>query len=231
MRHEIAVSVRRKIAEAEKDALYVCGNSDFVIVFDLDEDWDEHETKTARFTWNGGRQDVIFEGNECPVPVISNTYSFGVGIFAGNLETSTPARVPCKKSILCSGGPPHDPPPDVYAQIMAMLSAGASDEQIEAAVDKYLKENPIDDALPAVTEEDDGKILMVKGGAWTPGELPKYDGAYEVTPLADEATTLLTKEKYLDSNVTVNKVPYYETSNNEGGETVYIAREVDIYGD
>lgn len=123
MRHEIAVSVKNKIAAAEKDALYICGNSDFVIVFDLDEDWAKHETKTARFTWNGGHQDVIFEGSECKVPVISNTFFFNVGIFAGNLETSTPARVSCKKSILCGGGPPHDPPPDVYAQLMAKLNA------------------------------------------------------------------------------------------------------------
>ena len=123
MRHEIAVSVKGKIATAEKDALYVCGNSDFVIVFDLDEDWDEHETKTARFTWNGGHQDVIFDGSECKVPMISDTFFFNVGVFAGDLKTSTPARVPCKKSILCSGGLPHDPPPDVYAQIMEKLNA------------------------------------------------------------------------------------------------------------
>ena len=122
MRHEIAVSVKNKIAAAEKDALYICGNSDFVIVFDLDEEWAKHETKTARFTYDGGHQDVIFDGNECPVPIISRTFFFGVGIFAGNLETSTPARVPCKKSILCGDGPPHDPPPDVYAQLMEKLS-------------------------------------------------------------------------------------------------------------
>lgn len=231
MGYEIAVDVRRKIATAAKDALYVCGNSDFSIRFAFDEEWSGQEVKTARFNYGGKSADIVFSGDVCPVPVISNATHFYVGVYAGDLYTTTPAYVSARKSILCGGNLPADPPPDVYAQIMAMLSAGASDEQIEAAVDKYLKENPIDDALPAVTEEDDGKILMVKGGAWAPGELPKYDGAYEVTPLADEATTLLTKEKYLDSNVTVNKVPYYETSNNEGGETVYIATEVDIYGD
>lgn len=85
--------------------------------------------------------------------------------------------------------------------------------------------------LPPVTEKDDGKVMTVVGGAWVARDLPKYDGTYEVTPLADESTTLLTAQKFMDSNVVVNKVPYYETSNTDGGETVYIATEVDIYGD
>lgn len=231
MGYEIAVNVQRKIATAAKDALYVCGNSDFSIRFAFDEEWSGQEVKTARFNYGGRSADIVFSGDVCPVPVIDNSTHFYVGVYAGDLRTTTPAYVSARKSILCGGNLPADPPPDVYTQIMEMLMTGVSDEQIEKAVQGYLKENPIDDALPPVTEEDDGKILMVKGGAWTAGELPKYEGEYEVTPLADQATTLLTKEKYLDSNVTVNKVPYYETSNTDGGETAYIAMEVEIYGD
>lgn len=119
---EITVTVANKIATADK-ARYVCGNSDYVIQFQFDEEWDAYDIKTARFSYNRTYADVIFDGNECEIPVISDTYCFYVGVFAGDLHTTTPARIACKKSILCGGGVPADPPPDVYSQIMAMLSA------------------------------------------------------------------------------------------------------------
>lgn len=58
---------------------------------------------------------------------------------------------------------------------------------------------------------------------YTGGE--PYDGEYVVIPKANEAQTLLTRNKVLSDNVTVTKVPYYETSNIYG-DTVYIASEV-----
>lgn len=85
--------------------------------------------------------------------------------------------------------------------------------------------------LPPVTEADNDKVLTVVNGKWAAAELPKYNGAYDVTPLADASTTLLTAQKFMDGNVTVNKIPYYETSNEDDGETVYIGTEVNIYGD
>lgn len=52
-----------------------------------------------------------------------------------------------------------------------------------------------------------------------------YQGPYIVTPLANEQQILNTKFKYMSDDVTVNKVPYYETSN-DSGTTVYIASGV-----
>lgn len=122
MEKTIKVSIRDRVAVAPKDAMYICGNSDFVIEFDLDDEWNVAETKTARFVYGGTFQDVIFTGNQCAVPVISDTYSFNVGVYAGDLQTTTPAYVSAKKSILCGGGVPADPMPDVYAQIIDMLN-------------------------------------------------------------------------------------------------------------
>ena len=48
MEHVINVEVRNKIAVAEQ-ATYICGNSDFVVAFDFDDEWKEHDKKTARF--------------------------------------------------------------------------------------------------------------------------------------------------------------------------------------
>lgn len=52
------------------------------------------------------------------------------------------------------------------------------------------------------------------------GGIP-YDGAYEVTP-TDYEQYLATENKTLKRDVTVHKVPYYETSNESGGYTVSI---------
>ena len=52
-----------------------------------------------------------------------------------------------------------------------------------------------------------------------------YDGNYSVTPTL-EAQTLPTKEKVMSDDLVVEAVPVYEVSNNSGGITVYIAKEV-----
>ena len=52
-----------------------------------------------------------------------------------------------------------------------------------------------------------------------------YQGEYFVVPLAQQQTTLLTQGKRLYDNVTVDKIPYYQTTNLSGGYTVYIGGE------
>lgn len=121
----IQVDIKNKIAELSAPALIVCGNSDYVVNFNFDEEWDEHRIRTARFsTWNG-YTDVVFEGSECPVPVLSRATFVKVGVFAGDLHTTTPAFIPCKKSIRCEGGAPIEPTPDVYAQLIQLIESGA----------------------------------------------------------------------------------------------------------
>lgn len=59
----------------------------------------------------------------------------------------------------------------------------------------------------------------------SPEGLKHYDGPYIVTPKV-EAQTLATAEKYMDCDVTVHAVPFYAVSNDRGGNTVYIAKEI-----
>lgn len=54
---------------------------------------------------------------------------------------------------------------------------------------------------------------------------PEYHGDYEVTPSASTAIILETGGLMMVEDVTVRKIPYYETSNITG-KTVYIASEV-----
>lgn len=116
----INITVKNKIAQNPTKEI-ICGNSDYVIYFDFDEEWAEHTVKTARFSFNNSYIDVVFEGNKVNAPVISNTFTCAVGVFAGDLRTTTPAVIRCQKSILCEGGVPAAPTDDVYAQIIDKL--------------------------------------------------------------------------------------------------------------
>lgn len=49
-----------------------------------------------------------------------------------------------------------------------------------------------------------------------------YEGPYIVTPLVLDPITLETKDKMMDDDVTILKVPYLETANPSGGNTIFI---------
>lgn len=146
----INITIRDKLAVVADRTVYVCGNSDYTVHFDFDAEWDAYKTKTARFIFGSKYKDVVFDGNECPVPIISNAYGLNVGVFAGDLHTSTPAYVETERSILCGAGSPADPDPDVYAQIMSKLNMISDD--IGAAVEEYLEENPIEGGVDFETD-------------------------------------------------------------------------------
>lgn len=58
-----------------------------------------------------------------------------------------------------------------------------------------------------------------------------YDGAYSVHSKANEVQILPTANKQLTKNITVEKIPYFETSNLSDGITAYIGSEVELnYG-
>ena len=119
--HYIDIKVEKKKAWLNTPTEIICDNSDYVINFTFDAEWDEHAVKTARFFYNGSYDEVVFEGNTCSVPVISKATGVFIGIFAGDIYTSTPAYVPCVLSILGLGGKHADPPKDVYDQIMELI--------------------------------------------------------------------------------------------------------------
>ena len=52
-----------------------------------------------------------------------------------------------------------------------------------------------------------------------------YTGEYNVTPRINEQT-LPTAQKLMTENVKIKPIPYFETSNNSDGKTIYIGTEV-----
>ena len=124
---EISVKVREKIAQTQGTPEIVCGNSDYAILFDFDSEWDGYDEKTARFvrcdlrTGKVVHTDVLFNGSTVVAPALYDTAAVAVGVYAGDIHTTTPARIPCARCIT-DGLPQHeDPAPDVYAQILAYL--------------------------------------------------------------------------------------------------------------
>lgn len=80
--------------------------------------------------------------------------------------------------------------------------------------------------IPAITEADEGRVLTASGGVAVWQDLPKYGGTYTVTPEVDTVQTLETAGKYLTNDVTVNAIPDYEVSNEAGGNTFIIGKEI-----
>lgn len=120
----INITVRGKIARAEGRARVVCGNSDYTVRFDFDTEWAEYAVKTARFvSEDGSYTDVQFEGEDCAIPILRNTRTLLVGVFAGNLRTTTAALIHAVPCITDPDGTPADPTPDVYAQLMERFNA------------------------------------------------------------------------------------------------------------
>lgn len=171
----LPVTIRDKIAEYMSSEKMICYNSDYILQFTFDAEWDSYKQKTAQiryFSTKKGwvKHDIIFTGLECNVPVIPNASVVYVGVYAGDIRTTTEAEISCRPSVLSYDGAPVNPPDDVYNQIMQKLNeleqAGVSPEQIAAAVEQYLTENPITAAdVNAVPQnqgaENAGKFLGI----------------------------------------------------------------------
>lgn len=142
--------IKDKIITLDKDTLppegVVGDNSDYIANFFFDEEWEGKE-KTARFIGKTGYKDVFLNQDSCnfPLEVLKGGLVL-VGVYAGDLESSTAARVPVLASILNDDGLPANPTPDVYAQLTEMIKEirdkAVSDEEIAEAVRQYMEANP-----------------------------------------------------------------------------------------
>lgn len=150
---EININVRDKCAEGE--GVVICNNSDYAVVWDLDEEWTPYDAKTMRVNLaDGTYQDVVFTGDTATLPVLTASGWVSVGLYAGDIHTSRAARLLALSSVLTPGGSPAVPAEDVYAQIMAKLNelSTVSPEDIAKAVEDYLAEHPIEETDPTVPE-------------------------------------------------------------------------------
>ncbi len=142
---EIHIKIREKQATLQEGEHIVCGNSDYTVVFDFDEEWGETAVKAAVFAYQRGGERryerVLFEGDVCPVPVLRGISFVNIGVEAGNIRTTTAATVPCLRAVTDNNGMPTAPSEDIYAQILALLNDNQQElseiaEEVADKVDK-----------------------------------------------------------------------------------------------
>lgn len=138
----INVTVRNRIATAQRWQCIICGNSDYIVDFDLDDEWNDMPNKVAVFVTNTRgnirHERVLFDGSTCGIPVLRGVNIVDIGIEAGDIRTTTPAHVKCEACIADNAGLPQEPENNIYGQILAMTTdiaqaVIAASEQAESA--------------------------------------------------------------------------------------------------
>ena len=154
------VSVKSKQAKNLSKIPYVCGNTDYGVAFDFDEDWDQYPIKTARFVAADGKvYEQTVTDDRCTFPQIMDTFRVELGVYAGDLVTTTPAVVECLRSIRSgTGDTPEVPEPDRYDAMMEAINADAlrAEEAAAAAAESA------DKAAEEVQRTFDENMLIVR---------------------------------------------------------------------
>lgn len=121
----IDIIIRNKTASAVDPPCIVCGNSDYNVKFDFDDEWQAHNNKIGVFAYNRcgewRSENVLFEGDTCPVPALHGVRSVWIGVTAGDVQTSTPADVPCRMGATDFSDTNEPPSADIWGQILAKL--------------------------------------------------------------------------------------------------------------
>ena len=122
----IVIRIRNRRAMLMTQSHIVNGNTGYVIEFDFDSEWDGFAEKTARFVCcdkQGARHwiDVPVTGNTCNAPKLERIDRVEVGVYAGNIRTSTSALIPCIWSITDLQGELYTPKRDCFNGLMELL--------------------------------------------------------------------------------------------------------------
>lgn len=157
----------------KRDGVIICGNSDYKVAFTFDDEWEGITEKTARFIWDGQYYDEPFTGTECDVPIIMDADKVEVGVYAGELRTTTGAEIPCQRSIL-SGGTTMRPEQsaeyrdqaveaaeraEAAAQTAAADAAVAAAEELERRVSGAIVQEMGDSATAVMSQKTTTKYL------------------------------------------------------------------------
>lgn len=134
----IDIIIRNKTASAVNPPCIVCGNIDYNVKFNFDEEWQAHNNKIGVFAYNRcgewRSENVLFEGDTCPVPALHGVRSVWIGVTAGDVRTSTPADVPCRMGATDFSDTTEKPSADIWGQILDKLDAVGTVQRINAVI-------------------------------------------------------------------------------------------------
>lgn len=180
----IMIKVTDKVPELVSGPDYVvCDNSDYTVAWQLDEEWAQFESRTMQVNYKDGTYErVLFTGNTCALPALPVPGPVHVGLFAGNIHTTRPARLLAVRSATTDSGEERDPMPNGYAQAIKALDGKLDKNQGAENAGKALVVG--DDggvvpgeaqgsSLPAISSDTAGKMLTNDGEKAEWGDVPK----------------------------------------------------------
>lgn len=159
----IKIDINNKLPVVEKDPvmgdpIIVCNNTNYQIQFTFDEEWDAHETKTARFIWQRGDDkhfaDAPFTGDTVDMPILQEVRWVSVGVYAGDLHTTAPAKIKCVYSVLCDSEESTQEWPKEITKAVLNLPQEFSEEE-QAQIRENICAQSKEDAQKYKTEVDE----------------------------------------------------------------------------
>lgn len=193
------------------------------VAFSFDDAWDGLN-RIAVFKAGGTVKDVLLIGESCVIPheVLERPVHLVVGVYGTDADGSVVIpTVWADLGMVEQGAKPSGeiskkPTPEVWAQILGMIGdlkkLNTEDKSsLVAAINEVLRKGNYVKTVNGAAPDENGNV-----------ELPVYDGAFSVTPSADNDLMLLTAQTFMDSDIKVEKIPYAEVTNHSGGTTVTI---------
>lgn len=150
---DISITVTDKRPVCTAGTTVVCDNSDYIVHWDLDEEWSAYDTKTMRVIYmDSTYADTVFTGDSVALPPVPVPGCVQIGLYAGDIHTSRMAFLRALSSVRSASGAPANPAPDVYDQLMELIKGmGSVDpDDIAKAVADYLAAHPIEETDPTV---------------------------------------------------------------------------------
>lgn len=159
MSNEVVIKVADKVPElvSMPPRGITCDNSDYTVVWQLDEEWAQFEHRTMQVNYSDGTYErVLFTGDSCALPAIPVKDWFYVGLFAGDIHTTRPLRLFGSKAVTTGDGEERTPMPNGYAQAIAALDGKLDKNQGAANASKALVINKSGDVVPGTASNGGG---------------------------------------------------------------------------
>lgn len=120
---DISITVTDKRPVCTAGTTIVCDNSDYIVHWDLDEEWSAYDTKTMRVIYmDSTYADTVFTGDSVALPPVPVPGCVQIGLYAGDIHTSRMALLRALSSVRSASGAPANPTPDVYDQLMERMA-------------------------------------------------------------------------------------------------------------
>lgn len=120
---DINITVTDKRPVCTAGTTIVCDNSDYIVHWDLDEEWSAYDTKTMRVIYmDSTYTDTVFTGDSVALPPVPVPGVVQIGLYAGDIHTSRMALLRALSSVRSASGAPTNPTPDVYDQLMERMA-------------------------------------------------------------------------------------------------------------